>query len=320
MLRELAALSALAGGQVGVFTVGQAAAHGIDRRRLRRARAAGVIEQVHQDVYRFTATSRSARQAIRAATFLTPEAVAGFESALHLHGVDRLPLTTPVIIVAPRGTATFSGVRVHRFADLRAEHVTEIEGVPTSTVPRAVVDLVSVFSHSRMVDLLDRLTITSRVTTTAAIGRVLHQIGRRGRRDIAWLTEELDRRRPLGPPLRSTLERRADELLLGSDLPAPLREHPLPSVFPDEGLVDRAWELARLILEIDGRSWHAREASMARDRARDRAAARVGWQTLRVLDEELDDHPEIVIDDIAATYRERRLTLGGGPRPPTPTS
>jgi very-short-patch-repair endonuclease len=71
------------------------------------------------------------------------------------------------------------------------------------------------------------------------------------------------------------------------------------------GYVDRCWPEAYLIVEIDGRSWHAREAAMAADRARDRTAARVGWQTLRILDEELTDCPVVVVDDLVTAYLTR---------------
>jgi very-short-patch-repair endonuclease len=64
-----------------------------------------------------------------------------------------------------------------------------------------------------------------------------------------------------------------------------------------------------LILEVDGRSWHARERAMASDRARDRDAASLGWQTLRVLDDEIRACPLAVIGDIEATYRMRAAQL-----------
>jgi very-short-patch-repair endonuclease len=88
----------------------------------------------------------------------------------------------------------------------------------------------------------------------------------------------------------------------------PSAEYPLPT--DDlEGLVDRAWEDVRMILEIDGRAWHAREAAMARDRARDRAAAAGGWLTLRVLDSEVAQDPAGVLRDLEAAYRSRVALL-----------
>lgn len=79
---------------------------------------------------------------------------------------------------------------------------------------------------------------------------------------------------------------------------------------PIEGLVDRAWPEVHLILEIDGRRWHARERDMARDRRRDRQAAAVGWQTLRVLGEEIRDIPDDVRAEVVAAYAVRRAILG----------
>ena len=46
---------------------------------------------------------------------------------------------------------------------------------------------------------------------------------------------------------------------------------------------------------------------MATDRARDRDAASLGWQTLRVLDDEIRACPMAVLGDIEATYRARAL-------------
>ena len=96
-----------------------------------------------------------------------------------------------------------------------------------------------------------------------------------------------------------------DELLDGSVLPTPSREYPVPSMVPGAGFADRAWEDALLIVEIDGRTYHERRSAMRRDRERDRAAARMGWQTMRVLDEEVSDEPELVLDDIVTTYQRR---------------
>jgi very-short-patch-repair endonuclease len=94
-----------------------------------------------------------------------------------------------------------------------------------------------------------------------------------------------------------------------SPLPRPLHEHPLPTDRTYRGFVDRCWTEALLILEIDGRAWHSRERDMARDRARDREAARHGWQTLRILDEEVDAHSNDVVDDIVTTYTHRMKQL-----------
>jgi very-short-patch-repair endonuclease len=68
------------------------------------------------------------------------------------------------------------------------------------------------------------------------------------------------------------------------------------------GIVDGAYLDAKIILEADGRTWHARQQAFRRDRQRDNEAARVGWQTLRFPWEEVVHDPE----DTAATVRDVR--------------
>lgn len=100
-----------------------------------------------------------------------------------------------------------------------------------------------------------------------------------------------------------------DVLLARTDLPTPIKEYPVPSLAPGEGFADRAWEDAKLILEIDGRTHHERRRAMRRDRARDRSAGVMGWQTVRVLDEEVRLEPALVVDDIVGVYRQRMHQL-----------
>jgi len=56
---------------------------------------------------------------------------------------------------------------------------------------------------------------------------------------------------------------------------------------------------------------------MRKDRARDRTAARMGWLTVRVLDAEVSDEPDLVIDDIIVTYHRRVAQLHGNSAPPS---
>ena len=73
------------------------------------------------------------------------------------------------------------------------------------------------------------------------------------------------------------------------------------------GLVDAAYCDVRLILEADGRRWHTRIRDLRRDHLRDAEAARVGWQTLRFLYEEIVGDP----GNVAATVADVRLARTG---------
>lgn len=305
---EILALAIHASEHHGVASVREAARLGVDRRQLRRAEAAGLIEFVHPDVVRFRGTVVTRHLRVAAAVSQIRDSTASHESALWLHGVPRVPFAVAVT-TAPSGCSSRWGIRIHRSGDLEPDQVTRIDGIPVTTLPRTVVDLSSVFGRARLAYLIDHLTIVERRTSVGEIQRVLRQVNRRGRPGIGVLQPLLDARSPGDAAPRSRVERRVDRLLETSGLlPVPSAEYPLPT--DDlEGLVDRAWEGVRMILEIDGRAWHAREAAMARDRARDRAAAAGGWLTLRVLDSEVAQDPAGVLRDLEAAYRSRVALL-----------
>ncbi len=298
-------LALLAAAQDSVFTTGDAARLGIDRHRLRRALAAGLVVRLHPRVFAMAGAPSSPRSLARAGALHLPHGWMSHETALVLHDVDRIPFAV-VATLEPHLGHRHDGIRVHRTSDLIEEHRTAIDGIPTTTVARAVVDVASVFAPARLEFVLDHVTLTRGLTSVGRVARVLRQVNRRGRVGIGNLSRLLDARSPSEPTPRSRLERRVDELLARTALPTPQKERPIPADAEYLGFVDRCWTEAKLIVEIDGRTWHARERAMAKDRARDRLSARVGWQTLRILDEEVADCPDAVVDDVLTTY-ERRL-------------
>jgi hypothetical protein len=308
--QHLASIAAVAATQHGVFSFTQAADAGLSRRQVSRSVERGLLEQVHPQVYRFVgAPVTPAGVAVAGVLQVGRGAVASHEASLVLHGVDRIPVV-PVVTVPFGRSGTSSGVRVHRCRFLPTNHIVDQGAIAATTVERCIVDVASVFSQARLAWLLDHVTITLRLVSVGGVARTLRQVEHRGRRGIGRLHQLLDDRAPGEPTPRSQLETSVDALLARSDVPRPCHEHPLPSLVPSAGLVDRAWPEAQLILEVDGRRWHARERDMARDRARDREAARHGWVTIRVLDDEVRDVPELVLEDVVVTYCSRRAQLG----------
>ncbi len=238
-------------------------------------------------------------------------AVASHESALCLHDLSGLLPFRSVVSVGPGHTSTYGAIEVHRFAPSPVEHVTLVDGLRVATVERALVDLTSIVTLRRLAWLFDELAQVHRVVTLGSVQRCLRQVERRGRRRISNLQDVLDARSADGVAPRSGAERQMDELIASAGLPLPVKEYPLPGWELGVGFVDRAWPEVKLILEVDGRSWHSREQSMALDRARDRAAAASGWLVVRVLADEVRDVPDRVLADLVAAYEARRRQLVG---------
>lgn len=311
---DLARLGPLAAAQAGVFHIEQAVDLGVPRRAVRASTTTGALVAVHRNVLRVATTPESDQQRIWASVLqvgggrLDLHAVASHESVFRAHGITHVPYEPAVTV--PAGAAhRFDGIRVHRMCDLHADMVEHRDGLPMTTIARAVIDVASVFRLDRLDHLVDHLTITERVTTLGSIERALRRSNRRGRRRIAVLQDLLDARGETMP--RSLSERRADEILATTGLPRPVAEYPHPGWALGPAFVDRAWPEALLIVEIDGRSWHQRDRDMQKDRARDRSAGSAGWFTARFLHSEVRDEPEAFLADVVGIHSQRLAQLVG---------
>lgn len=72
------------------------------------------------------------------------------------------------------------------------------------------------------------------------------------------------------------------------------------------GVVDFAWENERVIVELDGRRWHAVTKAQEEDRRRDRVAAAKGWVVLRFGWQELVERPHQVLSELRFMLDQRR--------------
>ena len=93
-----------------------------------------------------------------------------------------------------------------------------------------------------------------------------------------------------GGVARSWLERRLGPFLAAGGLPPPDARNEVVAGFR----VDAVFIGPKLLIELDSRSWHSRQAEMRRDRKRDRAYAADGWTCARLMPEELE--PEWAAD------------------------
>jgi very-short-patch-repair endonuclease len=61
---------------------------------------------------------------------------------------------------------------------------------------------------------------------------------------------------------------------------------------------DFLWPERRLIVEIDGRSYHARRAAFEHDRRRDRRLRLLGYETVRYAAREVSRSPAAVVAEV----------------------
>jgi len=237
-----------------------------------------------------------------------PDAVRSHECAAERHGIGPV-LTGRLVFTTRHGDHhRIDGVTVHQLRDLLPHHVLTIDGMPTTTVPRTIVDLAAVSSPTRLARVVET-TVQAGLTTDDAIGVVLGDVARKGKWGMARLATVLAGRAPGNPVPDSVLERLLLEAVLAVGNPMPVAQFAHPGRHPTLGCVDFAYPDARIILEADGRRWHQRIADMKRDRARDNEAIRAGWLTMRFMWEELRSDPLDVGAAVAET-RAHRLSEG----------
>ena len=84
--------------------------------------------------------------------------------------------------------------------------------------------------------------------------------------------------------------------------PPVLRASPLPR---RAQRVDFTWPDQRVAVEIDGRAWHAIQATWGEDHERDLALRLAGWRPLRYTHRQLVQSPALVVADLTAALGVR---------------
>jgi very-short-patch-repair endonuclease len=299
------ALSGLAAAQCGVFARAQVLAFGGSNSLVKRRLASGAWEARHPGVYAISAVPTSWHQDVWAALLaIGPRATVSHETALRLHGLgDDLVPSRPLTYTIPHGGhARVAGATVHQIDDLAPVDVGVVATLPSSRPHRAVVEVAATVGRRRLGHIVDELLVTRR-TSHEAIAACLARVIRPGKPGVIALGDVLDERGDGYFADASELERALFTALESAGLQLPRRQAPLPGRGALEGLVDAAYGDARVIIEADGRRWHTRVRDLKRDHQRDAEAARVGWQTLRFLYEEIMGDPGnvcAVIRDVCA--------------------
>jgi predicted transcriptional regulator of viral defense system len=127
--------------QAGYFTTAQAAAAGVDRKRLARYVVAGRLERVRRGVYRLAPFPRSPHEDLFIAWLETgPDSVISHDSALALYELsDALPAAIHVT-VRPTASRRHPGLRLHTNR-IDAEDIAFYDALPVTKVARTIVDV-----------------------------------------------------------------------------------------------------------------------------------------------------------------------------------
>ncbi len=285
------AIEALASRQCGTFTRVDALRLGATVSLINRRLRSGRWTRLAPGVYGLPGVAPSFQQRLWVAVLSAgADAAVSHESAACARWLSAA-LDAPVDVTVPHGRhPVVAGAIVHQSRVLTPADISRVKGLPVTTVPRILVDLAPRFGVKRLGLLLDE-AVNDKKVTMAEVHQHFSRLAVPGRRGMLKLAAVLDARGPGYVPPASELERGLFEVLDRAGLPAPIRQMEHPGRAVARGCVDAGWRPPRLIVEADGRRWHTRIQDLARDHWRDAEAARVGYDTLRLLWENVMGDP-----------------------------
>jgi Protein of unknown function (DUF559) len=287
------AIGQLADRQHGVVARQQLSGMGIGNRAIDHRLLLGRLRRIHRGVYAVGHRALRVEGSWMAAVLAGgPRAVLSHRSAAALWGLrSRQEAATEV--TSPSHCRPRQALAFHR-RRLPPDEITAEQGIPVTTVPRTLFDLASVLTPRQV----------ERAITEAEVRRLydavsLHDLVERyrGCRGTGVIRAILSAQRIGAEVTRSELEERFLAFIEWYGLPRPEINVGL-AVRGTWLQVDCLWRSSALIVELDGSAAHATANAFERDRARDRALAAAGWQTIRITWRHLHDEPEAVAADL----------------------
>ncbi|WP_445148189.1 DUF559 domain-containing protein [Baekduia sp. Peel2402] len=254
--------------------------------------ALGRLHRLYRGVYAIghTITSREGRWLAAVLACGEGAALSHFDAASHHDLMASRGSKIHVIRPTNAGRAPDpKRIALHRVGTLRPEEVTTVDGIPTTTVARTLLDLARHVHHTKLEDVIQRAIRLHRFDLLD-VRRCLQEHPRQpGAPKLRKLLAELAGRD--AALLRSDLERRFLQLCDDHDLP-----RPAVNTRVEDLEVDFLWPQADLIAELDGYAFHTSRTAFERDRERDQRLAVAGYTVVRVTHHQATRRPAEVAD------------------------
>jgi predicted transcriptional regulator of viral defense system len=286
-----------------VIAFAQLLALGFSASQIHKWVASGRLYRVHRGVYSIAPPELLTRKGRYMAAVLAcgPAAALSHRSAADLHELRATDRSKIDVIVPGEHKRIVPGADVHRSRTLTTDGVTEVDGIPCTTLARTLLDLAGVVGRRPLERAIEQAEIQE-ILDHADLNRQLerNQNTRAACRLRAVLADQDDR----SAPTESELEERFLALCRAPGLPLPERQ---AYINPHDGepplRVDFVWRAQKLIVETDGGRYHRTRRAFESDRRKDQRLTLAGWRVLRITWRQLRDEPERIVTVIAEALR-----------------
>lgn len=271
----------------GVITLGQARAAGLSKQAVNRRVRAGSWRQCHRGVYFVDDRPFTDAARIRATVWAFGDnAVASGLAAAWWHGLTNFA-PKDVEVTTPRNGSGRKrpGARLRR-RDLAAADIIERRGLSLTSLPLTALEAAVRGTGNRAV--MDRA------------------LQREAELRALWTTHLRNKGRYGSPAARVLLQAAADgarseaERILTRLLRAARITGWRSNVRVGEYIIDVAFRVEKVAIEVDGWAFHSDQKSFQNDRERQNRIALGGWQVLRFTWLDLTEYPERVIATVRA--------------------
>lgn len=193
------------------------------------------------------------------------------------------------------------GIAARHSTTLAVADVHPVRGIPCTSVARTLLDLAAILDRRGVERALDRAE-TLREFDLRSIEDLLARSRRA--RGAAVLRSALSAYGGT-TTLQSKAEERFLALLEAGGIERPRVNEWMALAEGGGYRPDFLWPLQRLVVEIDGRAYHARRRAFRHDRQRDRRLALAGYETRRYDASEVIQEPQRVLDELRAFLAAR---------------
>jgi very-short-patch-repair endonuclease len=289
-----ALISEIAGRQHGAVSAAQLIEIGVPRYAIRTRIRRRRLHRIHRGVYAVGHPALSQKGRLMAAVLAAGrrpgeegspldhwDAAVSHRSAAYLWQL--LPHqegSVDVIVRGDGGRRRRAGIRVHRSISLQESEVTLRQGIPVTTPARTVADLRAANAARRLGALTDR-ELRQAIRQADVLGYPLAACDR-------------------GDRTRSDLE---------LDFLALCRRHGLPAprvnVRVGPYLADFLWRERRLVVETDAYRYHRGQAAFRDDKRRDLELRGLGYDVIRLSEQQLNEEAERVAEILASELQRR---------------
>jgi very-short-patch-repair endonuclease len=280
-----------AGRQHGVVAHWQLLALGFGRGAIEWRIVHGRLHRVHQGVYAVGHRKLEWRGVLIAAVLACgPGAVLSHRSAARLWGIRPDNRPSVDVTVPSRGMRRRKGIHPHSVRHLDPRDITEIDGIPVTTLPRTLLDLAEVVPKDHVIRALTEAERKEIIDLRALEAVMARSPGRRGLKPLREILADA----VIEPETIEEFEHRFSQFLHEARLPKPL-----VNVLVEGKRVDAYWPHAQVVVELDSWKFHRHRKAFEDDREWSAILTLAEYKVIRVTWRQLTREP----DKLAARLR-----------------